>query len=146
MSDFSLPTSISQKMNPLNHPQHQSQLVKMVVWMLQHRLLLQLHTYVYFMPTASGPSLPQVCINNTSGYSLSAFQQQISNVVAVYAISLKNLAGTVISVILTEVPPSKCWNTIATSPQLNVMVEWGTLQLHIQEVLGSNLSPGDQLS
>jgi len=48
-------------MNPLNHPQHQSQLVQMVVWLLQHRLLLQLHTYVYFMPTASGLSLPQVC-------------------------------------------------------------------------------------
>jgi hypothetical protein len=62
MSDFSLPTSISLKMNPLNHPQHQSQLVQMIVWMLQHRLLLQLHTYVYFMPTANGPSLPQVSV------------------------------------------------------------------------------------
>ncbi|XP_021939358.1 GATOR complex protein NPRL3 isoform X2 [Zootermopsis nevadensis] len=70
MSDFSLPTSISQKMNPLNHPQHQKQLVQMIVWMLQHRLLLQLHTYVYFMPTASGPSLPQDGLGRQHSHSL----------------------------------------------------------------------------
>jgi hypothetical protein len=73
MSDFSLPTSISQKMNPLNHPQHQSQLVQMVVWLLQHRLLLQLHTYVYFMPTASGLSLPQVRV--IGDYTVIRFEQ-----------------------------------------------------------------------
>lgn len=70
MSDFSLPTSISQKMNPLNHPQHQSQLVQMVVWMLQHRLLLQVHTYVFFMPTPSGPSLPQDGLVRQQSHSL----------------------------------------------------------------------------
>nr|CAD7198789.1 unnamed protein product [Timema douglasi] len=59
MSEFSLPTSISQKLTPVNHPEQQSQLVQMVVWMLQHRLLLQLHTYVYFMPTPNGPSIPR---------------------------------------------------------------------------------------
>ncbi|XP_063229317.1 GATOR complex protein NPRL3 isoform X2 [Bacillus rossius redtenbacheri] len=59
MSDFSLPASIGQKINPLQYSQQHSQLVQMVVWMLQHRLLLQLHTYVYFMPTANGPSGPQ---------------------------------------------------------------------------------------
>ncbi|XP_067011625.1 GATOR complex protein NPRL3 [Anabrus simplex] len=58
MSDFSLPTSISQKVNPLNYPQQQAELVQMVVWMLRHRLLLQIHTYVYCMPTANGPSRP----------------------------------------------------------------------------------------
>lgn len=31
----------------------------MIVWMLQHRLLIQLHTYVYFMPTEKGLSYPQ---------------------------------------------------------------------------------------
>ncbi|KAJ9590604.1 hypothetical protein L9F63_016374 [Diploptera punctata] len=70
MSDFSLPTSISQKINPLNHPQNQSQLVQIIVWMLQHRLLLQLHTYVYFMPTANGPSLPQDGLTRQPSHSL----------------------------------------------------------------------------
>lgn len=55
LSDFSLPSSLSQRVNPLHNPQQHSQLVRMIVWMLQHRLLLQLHTYVYFIPTASGP-------------------------------------------------------------------------------------------
>ncbi|PNF21311.1 hypothetical protein B7P43_G02139 [Cryptotermes secundus] len=70
MSDFSLPTSISLKINPLNHPQHQSQLVQMIVWMLQHRLLLQLHTYVYFMPTANGPRLPQERLVRQQSHSM----------------------------------------------------------------------------
>lgn len=63
MSEFSLPISIRQKFSPLNLPQQETQLVQMIVWMLQHRLLIQLHTYVYFMPTEKGLSYPhQVCI------------------------------------------------------------------------------------
>ena len=31
----------------------QMQQVRIVVWMLQHRLLVQLHTYIYFLPQAS---------------------------------------------------------------------------------------------
>lgn len=54
MADFSLPTSLGQKCNPLFHPSQQSQLVKMIMWMLQHHLVLQLHTYIQFMPTANG--------------------------------------------------------------------------------------------
>ena len=56
MSEFSLPTSISQKLNPLNQPQQQTQLVKIIIWLLKNRLLLQLHTYVQYMPTICGQS------------------------------------------------------------------------------------------
>ncbi|KAG7202838.1 hypothetical protein KM043_009991 [Ampulex compressa] len=54
ISDFSLPTSISQKLNPLSQPQQQTQLVKIVIWLLKNHLLLQLHTYVQYMPTVHG--------------------------------------------------------------------------------------------
>ncbi|XP_012216794.1 GATOR complex protein NPRL3 [Linepithema humile] len=52
ISDFSLPTSISQKLNPLSQPQQQTQLVKIIIWLLKNHLLLQLHTYVRYIPTA----------------------------------------------------------------------------------------------
>ncbi|XP_046742750.1 GATOR complex protein NPRL3 isoform X1 [Diprion similis] len=54
ISDFSLPTSISQKLNPLSQPQQQTQLVKIIIWLLRNHLLLQLHTYVQYMPTLHG--------------------------------------------------------------------------------------------
>lgn len=54
ISDFSLPTSISQKLNPLSQPQQQTQLVKVIIWLLKNHLLLQLHTYVQYMPTVHG--------------------------------------------------------------------------------------------
>ncbi|XP_043274913.1 GATOR complex protein NPRL3 isoform X2 [Venturia canescens] len=54
ISEFSLPTSISQKLNPLSQPQQQSQLVKIIIWLLKNHLLLQLHTYVQYMPTVNG--------------------------------------------------------------------------------------------
>ncbi|KAL7298507.1 hypothetical protein TKK_0008287 [Trichogramma kaykai] len=56
ISDFSLPTSISQKLNPLIQPQQQTQLVKMIIWLLKNHLLLQLHTYVQYMPSVHGSS------------------------------------------------------------------------------------------
>ncbi|CAH1273823.1 NPRL3 [Branchiostoma lanceolatum] len=49
MGDFSLPLPLGEHRNPLGLPQQQAQLVQMVVWMLQHRLLVQLHTYIYLM-------------------------------------------------------------------------------------------------
>ncbi|XP_017769595.1 PREDICTED: nitrogen permease regulator 3-like protein isoform X2 [Nicrophorus vespilloides] len=49
ISEFSLPTSLGQKCNPLHHPSQQSTLVQMIIWMLQNHLLLQLHTYIQFM-------------------------------------------------------------------------------------------------
>lgn len=55
ISDFSLPTSIGHLTTPLQHPSRQGRLAQMVLWMLQHHLLMQLHTYVQFMPDC-GPS------------------------------------------------------------------------------------------
>lgn len=54
ISDFSLPTSIGHLTTPLQHPTRQGTLAQMVLWMLQHHLLMQLHTYVQFMPTEHG--------------------------------------------------------------------------------------------
>ncbi|XP_029166331.1 GATOR complex protein NPRL3 [Nylanderia fulva] len=53
ISDFSLPTSISQKLNPLSQPHQQTQLVKIIIWLLKNHLLLQLHTYVRYIPMIS---------------------------------------------------------------------------------------------
>lgn len=50
ISEFSLPTSLGQKCNPLCLPSQQSELVKMIIWMLQHHLLMQLHTYIQYLP------------------------------------------------------------------------------------------------
>lgn len=54
ISEFSLPTSLGQKCNPLCHPSQQNQLVQMIIWMLQHHLLLQLHTYIQYIPLEHG--------------------------------------------------------------------------------------------
>ncbi|KAK0180144.1 hypothetical protein PV327_005815 [Microctonus hyperodae] len=54
ISEFSLPTSVSHKLNPLNQSQQQQQLVKIIIWMLKNHLLLQLHTYIQYMPTDNG--------------------------------------------------------------------------------------------
>ncbi|EFA09890.1 Nitrogen permease regulator 3-like protein [Tribolium castaneum] len=59
ISDFALPTSLGQKCNPLCHPAQQSHLVQTIIWMLQHHLLLQLHTYVQYMPTDHGLAVPR---------------------------------------------------------------------------------------
>ncbi|XP_039348630.1 GATOR complex protein NPRL3 isoform X5 [Mauremys reevesii] len=49
LSKFSLPVSLSEFKNPLAPPVQETQLIQMVIWMLQHRLLIQLHTYVCLM-------------------------------------------------------------------------------------------------
>lgn len=67
ISDFSLPTSIGHLTTPLQHPARQGRLAQMVLWMLQHHLLMQLHTYVQFMPSYEKPT------NDTSGLSLAEF-------------------------------------------------------------------------
>lgn len=67
ISDFSLPTSIGHLTTPLQHPARQGRLAQMVLWMLQHHLLMQLHTYVQFMPSYEKPS------SDSSGLSLSDF-------------------------------------------------------------------------
>ncbi|XP_055376971.1 GATOR complex protein NPRL3 [Condylostylus longicornis] len=54
ISDFSLPTSIGHLTTPLQQPARQGILAQMVLWMLQNHLLMQLHTYVQFMPNDHG--------------------------------------------------------------------------------------------
>lgn len=67
ISDFSLPTSIGHLTTPLQHPARQGRLAQMVLWMLQHHLLMQLHTYVQFMPSYEKAS------NDSSGLSMVDF-------------------------------------------------------------------------
>lgn len=75
MSDFSLPTSLNQKLTPLIPQSEQKQLIQMIAWMLQHRLLFQLHTYVHLMPTMEGhPARDHkklLCSTSTSNEHLS---------------------------------------------------------------------------
>uniref|UniRef100_U5EPE4 GATOR complex protein NPRL3 n=1 Tax=Corethrella appendiculata TaxID=1370023 RepID=U5EPE4_9DIPT len=69
ISDFSLPTSIGHLTTPLQHPARQGRLAQMVLWLLQHHLLMQLHTYVQFMPAYEDEldtvQLQQLAIKNS---------------------------------------------------------------------------------
>ncbi|XP_056143532.1 GATOR complex protein NPRL3 isoform X2 [Lampris incognitus] len=58
LAKFSLPVSLAEFRNPLEAPVQEAQLIQMVVWMLQHRLLIQLHTYVCLLvpPSEDEPS------------------------------------------------------------------------------------------
>ncbi|KAK3090338.1 hypothetical protein FSP39_011028 [Pinctada imbricata] len=106
MADFSSPTPLSESKDILNHPKQQEQKVKMVVWMLQKHLLIQLHTYIIFSPplprshkkyddslvrSAGMPSLPEeesvasfsdiASVNSDESYSVaysSTYNSQIS--------------------------------------------------------------------
>ncbi|XP_015920360.1 GATOR1 complex protein NPRL3 [Parasteatoda tepidariorum] len=60
LSKFSLPISLSGLHNPINSPYQQAQQVQMVIWMLQHRLLIQLHTYVYLIPSERSPACSNI--------------------------------------------------------------------------------------
>ena len=60
MSEFSLPSQLGEHRDILGLPQQQSQQVQVVVYMLQHRLLVQLHTYVYLMPPGTQRSRSQL--------------------------------------------------------------------------------------
>ncbi|XP_071108105.1 GATOR1 complex protein NPRL3-like [Haliotis cracherodii] len=53
MSEFSLPTQLRVNRDFLERPHHQAQRVQKVVWMLRHRLLMQLHTYMFLVPPVS---------------------------------------------------------------------------------------------
>ncbi|GFV12196.1 GATOR complex protein NPRL3 [Trichonephila clavipes] len=59
LSQFSLPISLSELDNPMNSSYQQAQRVQMVIWLLQHRLLTQLHTYVYLIPPERASSSVQ---------------------------------------------------------------------------------------
>ena len=53
MSKFSLGVSLSQFKNPMNSADQECKFVRMIVWMLRKRLLLQLHMYVLFLPLSN---------------------------------------------------------------------------------------------
>ncbi|CAL8303272.1 unnamed protein product [Merluccius merluccius] len=53
LAKFSLPVSLAEFRNPLEAPVQEAQLIQMVVWMLQRRLLIQLHTYVCLLVAPS---------------------------------------------------------------------------------------------
>ncbi|KAG8508954.1 GATOR complex protein NPRL3, partial [Galemys pyrenaicus] len=57
LSRFSLPVSLSEFRSPLAPPVQETQLIQVVVWLLQRRLLVQLHTYVRLMaPPSQAPA------------------------------------------------------------------------------------------
>uniref|UniRef100_UPI00358F6E28 GATOR1 complex protein NPRL3 isoform X2 n=1 Tax=Myxine glutinosa TaxID=7769 RepID=UPI00358F6E28 len=56
LAEFSLPTPLVEHRNPLANPDQQAHLAHMVVWLLQRRLLIQLHTYVCLMVPDAGES------------------------------------------------------------------------------------------
>ncbi|XP_041086853.1 GATOR complex protein NPRL3-like isoform X2 [Polyodon spathula] len=58
LAKFSLPVSLSEFKNPLALPVQEAQLIQMVIWMLQHRLLVQLHTYVCLLAPPAEEKLP----------------------------------------------------------------------------------------
>ncbi|KAJ3598728.1 hypothetical protein NHX12_000671 [Muraenolepis orangiensis] len=53
LAKFSLPVSLAEFRDPLEAPAQEAQLIQMVVWMLQRRLLIQLHTYVCLLVAPS---------------------------------------------------------------------------------------------
>ncbi|XP_052686367.1 GATOR complex protein NPRL3-like [Crassostrea angulata] len=53
LAEFSYPVKLRESKDVLNPIKQQDQKVKIVLWMLQHQLLIQLHTYVIFCPPAS---------------------------------------------------------------------------------------------
>ncbi|XP_042361594.1 GATOR complex protein NPRL3 isoform X2 [Plectropomus leopardus] len=59
LAKFSLPVSLAEFRNPLEAPAQEAQLIQMVVWMLQRRLLIQLHTYVCLLvpPSEDEPGM-----------------------------------------------------------------------------------------
>ncbi|XP_034075833.1 GATOR complex protein NPRL3 isoform X3 [Gymnodraco acuticeps] len=59
LAKFSLPVSLAEFRNPLEALAQEAQLIQMVVWMLQRRLLIQLHTYVCLLvpPSEDEPGL-----------------------------------------------------------------------------------------
>ncbi|XP_061182292.1 GATOR1 complex protein NPRL3-like [Saccostrea echinata] len=53
LAEFSYPVMLRESKDVLKPTKQQDQKVRIVVWLLQHRLLIQLHTYVIFCPPAS---------------------------------------------------------------------------------------------
>lgn len=80
LSEFSLSMSISHKSNPINEPKEKKQLVNLIIWLLKKHLLLQLHTYIQYLPLpldtsesetkSQDGSSPITCIENETNWTL----------------------------------------------------------------------------
>ncbi|XP_043230879.1 GATOR complex protein NPRL3-like isoform X2 [Amphibalanus amphitrite] len=56
LSEYSMPSTLSQKVTPFSAHHQLPTKVQVLVWLLQRRLLMQLHCYVFFTPTMRLPS------------------------------------------------------------------------------------------
>ena len=56
LSEYSMPSRLSQKVTPFSAHHQLPTKVQVLVWLLQRRLLMQLHCYVFFTPTMRAPS------------------------------------------------------------------------------------------
>ncbi|XP_052227787.1 GATOR complex protein NPRL3-like isoform X2 [Dreissena polymorpha] len=54
LAEFSFPTQLRDAHSPLSNHGDTELMVQIVVWMLKHQLLTQLHTYVFFVPPVQG--------------------------------------------------------------------------------------------
>lgn len=50
LAEFSFPMQLRQTQTAVNHPGNTDLKVRMVVWMIQRHLLIQLHQYIFFVP------------------------------------------------------------------------------------------------
>lgn len=54
LSKFSLSLSLGQLKNPMDSAEQECKFVQILIWLLKKRLLIQLHTYVLFVPLKNG--------------------------------------------------------------------------------------------
>ncbi|XP_052791015.1 GATOR complex protein NPRL3-like [Mya arenaria] len=50
LAEFSFPTTLRETQTAIRMPGSTDLMVQIVIWMLQHHLLIQLHTYIFFVP------------------------------------------------------------------------------------------------
>lgn len=123
ISEFSLPTSIGHLTTPLQYPTKQGTLVQMVLWMLQHHLLMQLHTYVQFMPTDHGE-----CTKTSESTAVA-----------------NNNAPSKVNAENTENEPAKVNETLETFDEVNeTLVPVSSNGIDNAQVLGSSISMSSQ--
>ena len=92
LSEFSFGVSISHLRNPMMDSEQQSQLINKVIWLLKHRLLLQIHTYVYLLPlNCSMPYLTKKVNNILSLNGKNNHHHNTSNDSSSASYDMKNL-------------------------------------------------------
>ncbi|VVC28910.1 Hypothetical protein CINCED_3A017105 [Cinara cedri] len=67
MSEYSFPTALEYKMGLYDDKSSEAITVRILIWLLQHKILQQYHTYIYFMPSSKGlPFIKHLECNNSS--------------------------------------------------------------------------------